>query len=56
MAATTPAKILKLKGKGALKEGHDADIVIFDKNINVQQTIVSGNVVFDARQCEGDII
>jgi len=32
--------------KGSLTAGKDADIVIFDKNINVSTTIVQGRVVF----------
>ena len=48
MATLTPAKIVGVDDrKGSLEKGKDADIVIFDKNINVQKTIVSGNIVVD---------
>ena len=33
--------------KGALVAGMDADIVIFDKNINVETTIIKGKIVFN---------
>ena len=46
MAAKTPARIFGLKGIGELKSGFDADIVIFDDNINIAKTIVKGNCVY----------
>ena len=46
MASLTPAKILGIKNKGSLEEGFDADIIIFDENINVKNTIVNGRVIF----------
>jgi N-acetylglucosamine-6-phosphate deacetylase len=46
MAAKTPARIFGLDGVGELKEGFDADIVIFDENINIYKTIVKGNCVY----------
>ena len=42
MITETPARILKLEQKGKLKEGFDADIVIFDNNINIKAVIVNG--------------
>lgn len=41
MMTGTPAKILKLK-KGELKEDYDADIIIFDENINIKKVFVMG--------------
>ena len=41
MASTTPAHIMGLKTKGILKKDYDADIIIFDKDINVIKTIIS---------------
>lgn len=47
MASATPAKILNIQDKkGEITRGKDADIVIFDENINVGTTIVKGNVVY----------
>ncbi len=48
MASKTPAKILGLATKGELKVGYDADIVIFDGDVNVKRTVVSGRTVFSA--------
>ena len=46
MASLTPANILGLgASKGSLICGKDADIVIFDSNINVSTTIVQGRIV-----------
>lgn len=48
MMTSTPAKITGFdKRKGSLSPGMDADIVIFDKAINILMTIVKGNVVFN---------
>lgn len=48
MAAQTPANILGLgSSKGSLITGKDADIVIFDDNINVSTTIVGGRVIYN---------
>lgn len=46
MASLTPARILKIKNKGVFEIGYDADIVIFDEDINVMKTIVKGRVIF----------
>ena len=46
MASTTPARIIGAKTKGELLPGFDADVVIFDKDINVFATIVGGKRVF----------
>lgn len=45
MASKTPAKIMNLKNTGELKEGFDADIVLFDENINVVKTIINGREI-----------
>ncbi len=48
MATRTPARIMGVDDrKGSIEVGKDADIVIFDDGINVQKTIVGGNLVFD---------
>jgi len=47
MMTATPARILGvLDKKGELAEGKDADIVIFDGDINVSTTMVKGKVVY----------
>ncbi|HEX5555791.1 MAG TPA: N-acetylglucosamine-6-phosphate deacetylase [Chitinophagaceae bacterium] len=51
MASKTPASILGIgQRKGSLTPGKDADVVIFDENIEIQQTIVKGRVVYDRNQ------
>jgi N-acetylglucosamine-6-phosphate deacetylase len=47
MASTTPARIMGVEGrKGSLVVGKDADLVIFDQDINVETTIVNGKIVY----------
>ena len=41
-----PAKLFSLN-KGMLKEGFDADIAVFDENINIEKVFVGGNCVFE---------
>ena len=43
----TPARILHIdKEKGSLEIGKDADIVIFDNQININNTILKGHVIY----------
>lgn len=47
MMTETPAHELGIDDrKGMIVAGKDADIVIFDKNINIKHTIIKGNVVY----------
>ena len=47
MITATPARILNVSDKkGSLVAGKDADIVIFDSNINIEMTIIKGRIVF----------
>ncbi|HMI05223.1 MAG TPA: N-acetylglucosamine-6-phosphate deacetylase [Pedobacter sp.] len=47
MITKTPASIMGIDSKkGTLTVGKDADIVIFDENINISTTIVNGKVVY----------
>jgi N-acetylglucosamine-6-phosphate deacetylase len=47
MITGTPARILNIDDKkGELAPAKDADIVIFDNDINVQMTVVKGNIVY----------
>ena len=45
MMTQTPARIMGLTGKGQLKPGWDADIVVFDENIRVQAVFLQGEKV-----------
>lgn len=48
MASTTPARIMGVDNrKGLIAKGKDADIVIFDENINVSMTMVEGRIVYE---------
>jgi N-acetylglucosamine-6-phosphate deacetylase len=48
MITNTPAKILQIADrKGALEAGKDADVVIFDSGINIQMTIINGEIVYE---------
>ena len=42
MITKTPAKIMGLENKGSIKEGYDADLVFFDKDINIKKVIIKG--------------
>lgn len=47
MMTLTPARIMKIDShKGSIENGKDADLVIFDSNINVSHTIIEGDVVY----------
>ena len=49
MMTSTPARIMRIdRTKGSLAKGKDADIVIFDEDINIRMTMVNGNVVYRA--------
>lgn len=49
MITATPARIMGVSDqKGSLVVGKDADIIIFDKDINIDTTIVAGRVVYNA--------
>ena len=48
MMSLTPARIMHVDArKGSLEEGKDADIVIFDNQINVITTISEGHVIYN---------
>lgn len=42
MITQVPARIMKLKSKGKLEKGFDADIVIFDEDINIKEVLIFG--------------
>lgn len=41
MITEVPARIMKLSSKGKLQQGYDADVIIFDDNINVKNVLIS---------------
>lgn len=46
MMTLTPARIMKQEDSiGSLEKGKDADIVIFDDQINISHTIIKGNII-----------
>jgi len=48
MASLSPAKVIGIEDKkGSIKQGKDADIIIFDENFTIYTTIVEGKVVFE---------
>lgn len=52
MITSTPARIMGVADKkGSLIAGKDADIVIFDQNIDINMTLIKGSVVYN-RQAE----
>ena len=47
MMTYTPARILNIENKkGSLEPGKDADIVIFDEDINIEKTIIKGKICY----------
>ena len=48
MMTMTPARILGLQGTmGSLSPGKDADVVIFDEDINIQLSMIQGRIVYE---------
>ncbi len=46
MASSTPAKVISIDNqKGYIKEGYDADILLFDDNINIKNVMVMGKFI-----------
>jgi N-acetylglucosamine-6-phosphate deacetylase len=47
MMTITPAKIIGVQNKkGSIAAGKDADLLIFDKDININMTMIEGNIVY----------
>ncbi len=47
MITATPAAIMGISDrKGSLAPGKDADVVIFDKEVNIEKTLVNGKIVY----------
>lgn len=50
-ASLNPVRVIGLDGKkGSLTEGKDADIAIFDDDLNVHYTIAGGEIVYSGEQ------
>ena len=48
LITVNPARVMNLKTKGSLKCGYDADITVFDADINVKAVFVGGRPVYNA--------
>ena len=47
MLTENPARVMGISDKkGSLRVGMDADVVIFDQDINIKNTIISGKIVY----------
>ena len=47
MASINPAKAINIDDrKGILEVGKDADVIIFDRNINILASILGGNLIW----------
>lgn len=44
MSSYNPARIMKIKNKGAILPGYDADLVVFDKDFQIQAVMVEGQI------------
>ncbi|MEO8823322.1 MAG: N-acetylglucosamine-6-phosphate deacetylase, partial [Ginsengibacter sp.] len=48
MMTLSPARIMKMhKQKGSIAVGKDADIVIFDEDINIQSAMIGGEILYN---------
>ena len=43
---SNPAETLRLKGKGKIEEGYDADLCILDQELQLVEVIAKGNTVY----------
>ena len=43
---SNPAEILRLRGKGKIEEGYDADLCILDQELQLVEVIAKGNTVY----------
>jgi len=42
---SSPAKLLKLNGKGSLSEGASSDIILLDKDLKINSVICKGKLM-----------
>jgi N-acetylglucosamine-6-phosphate deacetylase len=47
MMTATPAAIMRIFNKGTLAPGNDADIILFDDNIDIYLTMIEGKAVYE---------
>lgn len=46
MASSTPAKVIGIDNrKGYIKENYDADLILFDKDLNIKKVMVNGKLI-----------
>lgn len=46
MASSTPAKVIGIDNrKGYIKENYDADLILFDKDLNIKKVMVTGKLI-----------
>lgn len=50
MASTNPARIMRLEHVGLIAPGYDADIIIFNKNLNILHTIIKGDLYYKGKK------
>ena len=43
---SNPTEILRLKGKGKIEEGYDADLCILDQDLQLVEVIARGKTVY----------
>ena len=56
-ATETPARIMGLNDrKGSLQEGYDADIVVFDKDIDIRHVLVAGKLLDTTPLSGGNVL
>lgn len=46
---STPADLLNLPNKGRIATGLDADLVLFNENLEVKMTLIDGQIAYDQR-------
>lgn len=46
MMTINPARIMKMESKGDIKEGLDADIIFFDRDINIKRVMIMGKTQY----------
>ena len=45
MASTTPAKVMGLKDRGEIAVGKRADLIVLDKNLNIEKVMLKGETI-----------